>query len=123
MPLDRIIFKRNFQISDFLYRTVGVEGFINEGETAESLLNEAERVVEEWHRNNHAVLRTDYFKGPEPEIQTDVSKIEKETIIKIRKGIEQSPSKPAARLWVESHYPDYLDHVTVKTLIQIKKDK
>jgi hypothetical protein len=122
MPLDKISFKKNYQVGQFLFKTITIKGYVNGTETLKDLLTDAEKTADEWIRQNNAQLQTDYFNGPE-EPENIRPKEEKKILNDIKAGLAKIDGAAEANNWVTKHYPDYLSHFTVKTILKTKKIK
>lgn len=125
MPTDRIIYKRNFQISQFLYETWGQEYLVDERETLtnDEIRSKMKQEIEDWHRKNNPTLATDYFQGP-VEIQKEEPVIEEKTALdQIKIAMNNFQCQTDALAFVTSNYPDFVDHFIVKTIIKSKPVK
>lgn len=125
MPTDRIIYKRNFQISQFLYETWGQEYVVNEGETMtnDEIRSKMKREIEDWHRKNNPHLATDYFKKPEEIKQVEPATNESSDLEKIKIALNNFQNQADAIAFIEKEFPDYVDHIRVKMIIKTKPIK
>lgn len=123
MKASKISFRKNFQVSQFLFENAEIEVPINEGETEEQALDYGKKIITDWWKKNNPEIQTDYFTGPADVQQGKTDVPEQKALGEIKIALNNLQTQEDAVAFVKDNYPDYLDHFTVKTLIKIKPIK
>lgn len=119
MKATKITYKRNFVIAQYVTESAELEIQLDKGDTEAKAIDYAKATIEDWHKKNNPNLQTDYFKGPE-DIQQDKPTSEKVILDEIRQNMGAFHSKIACMNYVEQAFPEYTNHIVVKTIIKSK---